>query len=126
MKRRLWMLFVSAAVVSTAGASAQAPADARRINGAVPAAATRSTPPVSTTLRVPGTIDQYDASTRVLSLSTSDGKVQFSLAAGARIRRGGQTIDASELAKLSGRRAVVRYWESGDTKTVESVRISGT
>jgi hypothetical protein len=82
-------------------------------------------PPAPTTLRVPGTIDKYEASTRTLSLSTANGKVQFPVPSDARIRRSGQTIDASELAKLSGYRAAVRYSESAGSKTVESVHVFG-
>jgi hypothetical protein len=74
---------------------------------------------------MPGTIDKYDPSTRVLSLSTSNGKVQFPLAAATRILREGQRIEMSELAKLSGHRVAVRYSESGGRKTVESVHVFG-
>ena len=125
MKKRLSILLLSAAVVSSIGAFAQAPLATGQIDGAVSTDAAQSTPPASTTLRMPGTIDKYDASTRMLSLSTSNGTVQFPLASAARIRRGGQTVDASELAKLSGYRAAVRYSESGGNKTVESVHVFG-
>lgn len=106
MRRRLSILLVSAAVVSHIGASAQAP-------------------PAATTLRMPGTIDKYEASTRTLSLSTATGTVQFPVPSAARIRRAGRTIDASELAKLSGYRVAVRYSESAGSKTVESVHVFG-
>lgn len=102
MRKRLAMLLLSATVAAGSGPSAQV-----------------------TTLRVPGTIDKYDTSTRTLFLSTSNGKVQFPVPAAARIRRSGQTIDASQLAKLSGYRAAVRYSESGGNKTVESVHVFG-
>ena len=125
MKKRLSILLLSAAAVSGIGAFAQAPLANGQIDGAVSTDAAQSTPPASTTLRMPGTIDKYDASTRMLSLSTSNGTVQFPLASAARIRRGGQTVDASELAKLSGYRAAVRYSESGGNKTVESVHVFG-
>ena len=125
MKEQLAILLLSAAVVSSIGATAEAPSDAEQIAGAVPTDVAQSAPPASTTLRMPGTIDKYDASTRMLSLSTSNGTVQFPLASTARIRQGGQTVDASELAKLSGYRAAVRYSESGGNKTVESVHVFG-
>jgi hypothetical protein len=105
MWKRLSILLLSATVMSDIGALAQTQA--------------------STTLRVPGTIDKYEASTRTLFLSTSNGKVQFPLPPAARIRRGGQTIDAAQLEKLSGYRASVRYSESGGNKTVESVHVFG-
>jgi hypothetical protein len=106
MRRRLSILLLSAAVVSHAGAFAQPP-------------------PASTTLRVPGTIEKYEASSRVLSLSTANGKVRFPVPSAARIRRDGQTIEASELAKLSGYRVAVRYSESAGSKIVESVHVFG-
>ena len=66
--------------------------------------------------------------TRMLSLSTSSGTVQLPLASTARIGRdpigqGPQRIDASELQKLAGYRAVIRYSESDGKKTVESIRV---
>jgi hypothetical protein len=112
MRRGLSILLLSATVVSDIGASCQAPS-------------AQSAAEASTTLRVPGTIDKYDASTRMLSLSTTNGKVQFPVPSAARIRRGGQPIDASQLATLSGYRAAVRYSESGGTKTVQSVHVFG-
>ena len=102
MRKRLSILLLLATVVAGIGSSAQV-----------------------TTLRMPGTIDKYDASTRTLFLSTSNGKVQFPVPPTARIRRSGQTIDASQLAKLSGYHAAVRYSESRGNKTVESVHVFG-
>ncbi len=125
MRKPLSVLLLSAAVVSGIGAFAHVRLGAGQIDGAVSTDATQSTPPASTTLRMRGTIDKYDASTRMLSLSTSNGTVRFTLASVARIRRGGQTVEASELAKLSGYRAAVRYSESGGNKTVESVHVFG-
>jgi hypothetical protein len=124
MRKRLSVLLLSAAVVSGVGAFAEAPPRTGQIDGAVSAAA-QSTPPASTTLRMRGTIDKYDASTRVLSLSTSNGTLQFPLASTARIRQGRDRIDALELEKLVGHRAAVRYSESGGNKTAESIHVFG-
>jgi hypothetical protein len=82
-------------------------------------------PPASTTLRVRGTIDKYEASTRTLSLSTSSGTVQLPLATTTRISQGGHRVDALELQKLAGDHATVRYTESGGNKVVESVHVFG-
>jgi hypothetical protein len=112
MRRRLAILFLSATVVSDLGASS-------------PSRSVQSATEASTTLRVPGTIDKYDASNRMLFLSTTNGRVQFPVPPAARIRRGGQTIDASQLATLSGYRAAVRYSESRGNKTVQSVHVFG-
>jgi hypothetical protein len=88
-------------------------------------AAVQLTPPSSTTLRVRGTIEKYEAATRILSVSTTNGTERFPLALGARIRQGWHAIDASLLEKLSGYRVDVRYSESGGKKTVESVHVNG-
>ena len=125
MRKRLSVLLLSAAVVSGIGAFAHAPPGNGQIDGDVSTDTAQFTPPASTTLRMPGTIDKYDASTRILFLSTSNGTVQFPLASIARIRRGGQTVEASDLARLSGYRAAVRYSESGGNKIVESVHVFG-
>ena len=111
MRKGLSVLLMSAAVVSGAPAFAQADA-------------AQSGPSASaTTLRMDGTIDKYDASAGILSLSTSNGTVQVPLAPTARIRQGWHTIDSSKLEKLAGYRAAIRYSESGGTKTVESVHV---
>jgi hypothetical protein len=72
-----------------------------------------------------GTIDKFDASTRILSLSTSNGTVQFPVASAARIRQGWHKVEPQELQKLSGYRATVRYFELWGNKTVESVHVFG-
>jgi hypothetical protein len=125
MRKRLSVLLWSAAVVSGIGVFATAPPATGQIDGAVPTDAARSTPPATTTLSRRGTIGSYDASTRMLSLSTSNGTVQFPLPPTARIRQGWHTLDPLELEKLAGRRAAVRYSESGDNKFVESVHVFG-
>jgi hypothetical protein len=82
-------------------------------------------PPASTTLSVRGTIDKYDASSRTLSLSTSGGTVRFPVAPTARVSQGGHKVEASELQKLAGNHATVRYTESDGTKVIESVHVFG-
>jgi hypothetical protein len=106
MKKTLTVLLLSAVLAGGASVFAQGP-------------------PVSTTLSVRGTIDKYDASSRTLSLSTSGGTVRFPVAATARISQGGRKVDASELEKLAGNHATVRYTESDGTKVVESVHVFG-
>jgi len=124
MKKRLAVLLAFAALVPIVGAFAGVRRGTGQFDGLV-ADAAQSTPPAATILRVPGTIDKYEVSTRVLWLSTSNGKVQFPLAAATRILRAGQRIEVSELAKLSGYRAAVRYSESAGHKIVESVHVFG-
>lgn len=82
-----------------------------------------SSAPSSTTVKVSGTIKGYEASTRLLTLSTSKAAVQFSLPPGTRIRRGGRPIEPSDLRDLVGHRADVRYSDSGTARVVESVHV---
>jgi phage baseplate assembly protein gpV len=111
MNRRFPVLLLLATLAAGAGASAQRP----------PASAT----PGSTTLRMDGTIDRYDASAGILSLSTPGGTVRIPLAVTARIRQGWRRIDAPALEKLTGHRAAIRYAETGGVRTVESVHVFG-
>jgi hypothetical protein len=106
------VLLLSASVVSVIVAFAQGPLP-------------QYTPSESTTLTMRGTIEKYDPSTRTLSISTPNATVQFPLASTSRIRQGWHKIGASDLEKLSGYRAAVRYWESRGEKTVESIHVFG-
>ena len=81
--------------------------------------------PPSTTLRMQGTIENYDPATQVLSISTPNATVVFPLTATARIRRGRRTINASDLKRLARYRVVVRYLESRGSRTVESIHVLG-
>jgi hypothetical protein len=117
------MLLLSAVAVSSMGAFAQHALATRQGVGAVPSSATQSVAQSSTTLSLRGIIDKYDAASRTLSLSTSSGPVQFSVASTTRIRRGWYKLDASELPKFTGDRATVRYTESSGNKIVESIHL---
>jgi hypothetical protein len=125
MNERLIVLLLSAALACSVGVFAQNPSATRPIDGAVPTAATQSTAANSTTLSVRGTIDKYDAASRTLSLSTSNGTVQFPVASTTRIRQGWHKVDPSDLQKLAGDHATVRYTESSGNKVVESVHVFG-
>ena len=85
----------------------------------------QTAPPSSTTLTMRGTIQKYDSSTRILSVSTANGTAQFDLAPTARIRQGLHKVDAVQLEKLSGYAAAVRYSESEGKRNVESVHVFG-
>ena len=120
------MLLLSALALSSMGASAEHPLAATgQGTGGVPTAATQSVAESSTTLSLRGIIEKYDAVSRTLSLSTSSGPVQFSVASTTRIRRGWHRVDASELQNLAGDHATVRYTESSGNRTVESIHVFG-
>jgi GDP-D-mannose dehydratase len=112
MNNGLIVFLLSAAVLSGATQSTPSASTTLRMNG-------------TTTLRMNGTIDRFDASTRILSLSTSNGTVQFPVASAARIRQGWHKVEPLELQKLAGYRATVRYSESAGNKIVESVHVFG-
>ena len=86
----------------------------------------QATPPetLPTTLRVHGTIEKYDPSTRVLSLTTPDGPAVFEITSVARIHQGWHTIQLFELERLTGFQATVRYADSAEGPKVQSVRIA--
>jgi hypothetical protein len=88
-------------------------------------AAAQSLRTPATTLRLRGTIEKCDASARRLSVTTSNGSVQFMLASTARIRQGGREIALSVLEQLAGYRVDVHYSESDGRKTAESVHVVG-
>jgi len=122
VRKPLSALLLATGVVSSVAACA-APSNVPRAVDGSASSATAQTPSDSTTLMVRGTIAKYDASTRVLSLSTPNGTVQFPLPQAARIRLNGHTVAASELDGLHGHPAAVRYSQMSGTKTVESVHV---
>ena len=79
--------------------------------------------PSPTTLRISGIIEKYDPATRILSLSTPNGGVLFEMTPLVRIHQAWQTMEVSELGRLTGFPATVRFSESVAGKTVRSIRI---
>lgn len=69
-----------------------------------------------------GTIEKYDAN--MLTLKTSSGEEQFTVASSAHVRDGSKTIKADQLSSLTGQKAKVRYVESNGQRTAESVMVS--
>ena len=123
--KRPSVVLLSAAVLTGVPALTHAASGGAPIQGAASTDITHAAPLAPTTLRMRGTIDKYDTATRILSLSTSKGIVQFPLASTARVRQRRDRIDAAALEKLAGYRAAIRYSESGGNKTVESVQVFG-
>jgi hypothetical protein len=113
------------AVASSLGVLAQTPVQPLRADGIASTPPAASSVPTSTTLSMRGTMDKYDASTRILSLSTTNGTVQFQLVPTTRIRQGSHTRAALELEKLTGYVVTVRYCESAASRILESVHIFG-
>jgi hypothetical protein len=81
------------------------------------------TAPDATSLSLRGTLEQYDSTTRTVSVTTRSGTVTLTVVPTARIRQGRHEIDATTLAKLHGYRVVVRYAESAGTKLLQSIHV---
>src|ERR1041384_2940913 len=79
-------------------------------------AAGQATQP-STTLVIRGTIQKYDPASKVLTLSTPNGTMQFTLTSAARIRQSWHRL-ASTLEQYSGFRAAVWCLQSRAGETV--------
>lgn len=76
-----------------------------------------------TTLVMRGTIGAYDASAKILTLSTDRGKIRFPIAPGTHVRYRWQKIEPARLQALTGHRAVVRYLGSNRDRHVRSVHV---
>jgi hypothetical protein len=111
-----------AALILCAAAASQHQALAQDRPAAAPNRAT-ATQAASTTLILRGTIDKYDPSTRILSLSTPSGTLQFAVAATVRIRKGWHHLEPAGLEQFSGFHASVRYSQSGGKQILESVHV---
>lgn len=112
-------------VLSSAVLFGQGPPASGRIEPRVPTAAVQPAASTSTTVSLRGRIDQYDPSTRTLSLITDRGTVRLALPPSIRIRQGWRKVDVEDLRRLVGDQATVRYTESGSSRTVESLHVFG-
>ena len=124
MKKQLVALMLAGLPLVAGGGCNQTWAATGQINSASSTAVAQSAQP-STSLVMRGTIQEYDPSSKALTLSTPNGTMHFAVTSAARIRQGWHRIDASALKKYSGFHAAVRYSESGAEKTVESVHVFG-
>jgi hypothetical protein len=124
MKKLLLALMLAGLPLVATGVCNQARAATGQITSASSTAVAQSAHP-STTLVMRGTIQKYNPSSKVLTLSTPNGTMQFAVTSAARIRQGWHRIDVSALEKYAGFHAAVRYSESGAEKTVESVHVFG-
>jgi hypothetical protein len=124
MTKRVVALWLGIAICAWAGVCAQTPS-VKPPTVVPPAHAAPAGPRTLMTVRLSGTITQYEATTSSLSLSTSTGTVRLAVGASARIRRDGRVIPAADLQKCLGQRAAVRYLDSAGTKTVQSVHVFG-
>jgi hypothetical protein len=125
--RGLLVLLLLCSVIDTHDGLAQTVTGADRAVNPGPTAIAPLTPngQAPMPLRMRGTVKKFNATTGILSLSTENGTTEFKLAAETRIRQDSRTIEACDLEKLVGWRAVVHYREARADRTVESVHVFG-
>ena len=119
------MLFIATLLVTAAAATAQAPATTAPVGGTTPTAERRvagGVVPAESSLI--GIIDAFEEAARRLVLQTKGERVTFVLATDAIIRLGSRTLTAAELAAHRGRRAKVRYTQSGGRRTAHWIVIA--
>jgi hypothetical protein len=120
MKRRLGFL-VALLAAGAFGAFAQTVQTNQQPEGSAGAA---KPPRPATVLVTRGTIQKYDPSAKILTLSTSDGPMQFAISETVHIRQGWHKVDATALGDLAGAYTAVRwYTEPSGQKTIESVHV---
>jgi hypothetical protein len=121
MKGRLGFL---AALLATTAVSAFPQTAQTSQQGEESSARTAKPPRPATVLVTRGTIQKYDSSSKILTLSTTDGPLQFVISASVHIRQDWRRVDAAALEELSGARAAVRWYnDSSGEKTIESVHV---
>jgi hypothetical protein len=119
------VLVIATLLVTAAAATAQAPAIAAPVAGIGPTAEGRvaaAVVPAESSLI--GIIDAFEEAARRLVLQTKGERVTFVLAADAVIRLGSRTLTAAELAEHRGRRAKVRFTQSGSRRTAHWIVIA--
>jgi hypothetical protein len=119
------VLVIATLLVTAAAATAQAPAIADPAAGLGPTAEHRvaaAVVPAESSLI--GIIDAFEEAARRLVLQTKGERVTFVLATDAIIRLGSRTLTAAELAAHRGRRAKVRFTQSGSRRTAHWIVIA--
>ncbi|MBI1873729.1 MAG: hypothetical protein HYS05_07560 [Acidobacteria bacterium] len=71
-----------------------------------------------------GTLSAYDSASNMVTVTTSKGAQQFSLAPTATIRQGSKKLATADLAGHSGANVKVRYTESGGQMVASSITIT--
>jgi hypothetical protein len=119
------VLVIATLLVTAAAATAQAPAIADPFAGSVPTGERRIAAGVlPAESSIIGIIDAFEETARRLILQTKGERVTFVLAADAVIRLGSRTLTAAELAANRGRRAKVRFTQSGGRRTAHWIVIA--
>jgi hypothetical protein len=118
------VLFIATLLVTAAAATAQAPAIADPVVGSVPIERRVAPAILPAESSIIGIIDAFEEAARRLVLQTKQERMTFVLAADAVIRLGSRTLTAAELAAHRGRRAKVRFTQSGGRRTAHWIVIA--
>jgi hypothetical protein len=90
---------------------------------AAAALAGHSAPPA---MSATGTLEHYDAASRMLTLKTKKGDETFVVSDATTVHRGSKAATAAQLASWNGQPVKVRYSEAGGLRTASSVMVGGT
>jgi hypothetical protein len=118
------VLFIATLLVTAAAVTAQAPAIADPVVGIVPIERSAAAAVVPAESSLIGIIDAFEQAARRLVLQSKGERVTFVVAADAVIRLGSRTLTAAELAAHRGRRAKVRFTQSGGRRTAHWIVIA--
>jgi hypothetical protein len=118
------VLVIATLLVTAVAATAQAPAMADSRAGSATGERRVATVILPAELSIIGIIDAFEEAAHRLVLQTKGERVTFVLAADAVIRLGSRTLTAAELAMHRGRRAKVRFTQSGGRRTAHWIVIA--
>jgi hypothetical protein len=118
------VLLIATLLVTAAAATAQAPAIADPTVGSMPVVRPVAPAVLPAESSIIGVIDAFEEAARRLVLQTKGERMTFLLAADAVIRLGSRTLTAAELAAHRGRRAKVRFTQSGGRRTAHWIVIA--
>lgn len=87
-------------------------------------AAAASAQPLPETKLVAGTIVSADAATRTIEVKTGDHTQSFTLAEDAKLEAGKKSLQAADLANVTGQRVTVWYKADGDSRVAGRVKVT--
>jgi hypothetical protein len=135
MSRSIGFAIVSAMVVAGVASAAPRAASTKALAGAAsakasasqatkPSSSMKSSKPANDSHSLKGTLEKFDASSRMLTVHTSKGAETLALGPNAHIMQGSKTMTADDLASHTGSKVDVKYTESNGQKTAQNVRLT--
>lgn len=79
----------------------------------------------ATAMSATGTLEKFDASSKMLTLKTAKGDQTFVLADSTRIHHGSKTATPAQLSSWDGQPVKVRFTEANGVRTASSVMVGG-